>query len=425
MEDARSVDASDLESLFRRALEQKGNTPKQCLASDRLNHGLQVSDDSLTATHSLSGAASGGDASLQTQWPLALTCGVGYYEVLVHHCGVVVIGLANQGYPNGKQPGSKKHSCGYKSDDGQRFINNGEGTSYGPTFSSGDVVGCGFCSRTRDVWFTKNGEHLGVAFQFPTRDIVIDHIFPTVGVEQASVSVNFDFSTMKWNPEEAIAQERAKALEAVRKTEVPAKDKTADIVVSYLLHYGYHDTLQKIMDINPANSKQLLRRCDGDDDDNDECQIAASKLVERKEVIQKIMKGDILGCMKDIEELFPNLKEDVWPSLLSQLIVEHIKADKLDDAFNVTASAECSTANGEPHHLISEVVGLLAYNDPKESPLAYLLEQSQRRRVADHVNSAILTSLNYQSESVLESLLKHIMVMPVLAKECFYPISLS
>eukprot|EP01064_Diplonema_japonicum_P025513 TRINITY_DN36938_c0_g1_i1.p1 TRINITY_DN36938_c0_g1~~TRINITY_DN36938_c0_g1_i1.p1 ORF type:complete len:424 (+),score=65.34 TRINITY_DN36938_c0_g1_i1:40-1311(+) len=414
---------SSLEQLFRRAIEQKGNTPKQCLASDRLNHGLQVSDDSLTVTHSLSGANVAGDASLQTQWPLSLTCGVGYYEVVVHHCGVIVVGLANQGYPNVKQPGSKKHSCGYKSDDGQRFINNGEGTSYGPTYTSGDVVGCGFCSRTRDVWFTKNGEHLGVAFKFPTPDIVIDHIFPTVGVEHASVSVNFELKSMKWSPQEVIAEERAMALEKVRTMELPTKDKTADIVASYLLHYGYHDTLKKVMEINPTDTKLLLRRNDGER--QEECQIKSSKLVERNTVIQKIMNGDIVGVMEYIEKVFPGLKWDVWPSLLSQLIVEHIKNDTLEEAINVTARTECNTASGEPHPLISEVLGLLAYNDPRSSPLAYLLDQSQRRRVADHVNSVILSSLQFHPESILESLLKHIMVMPILAKECFYPISLT
>lgn len=35
-------------------------------------------------------------------------------------------------------------------------------------------------------------------------------------------------------------------------------------------------------------------------------------------------------------------------------------------------------------------MALLAFENHKQSPLGYLLEQSQRRRVADEVNSAIL-----------------------------------
>lgn len=35
-------------------------------------------------------------------------------------------------------------------------------------------------------------------------------------------------------------------------------------------------------------------------------------------------------------------------------------------------------------------MALLAFENHKQSPLGYLLDQSQRRRVADEVNSAIL-----------------------------------
>lgn len=39
---------------------------------------------------------------------------------------------------------------------------------------------------------------------------------------------------------------------------------------------------------------------------------------------------------------------------------------------------------------IEHTMALLAFENHKQSPLGYLLDQSQRRRVADEVNSAIL-----------------------------------
>ena len=43
-------------------------------------------------------------------------------------------------------------------------------------------------------------------------------------------------------------------------------------------------------------------------------------------------------------------------------------------------------------HEIERTMSLLAFQNPSESPLGHLLEQSQRRRVAVEVNSAILRS---------------------------------
>ena len=58
------------------------------------------------------------------------------------------------------QPGCKSGSYGYHGDDGKLFVS-GSGVPYGPKFFKGDVIGCGVEFGT--LYFTKNGEHLGVA----------------------------------------------------------------------------------------------------------------------------------------------------------------------------------------------------------------------------------------------------------------------
>jgi hypothetical protein len=42
-----------------------------------------------------------------------------------------------------------------------KFSEVGIGAAYGPTYSTGDVVGCGLEIQTGCVFFTKNGENLG------------------------------------------------------------------------------------------------------------------------------------------------------------------------------------------------------------------------------------------------------------------------
>ena len=48
-------------------------------------------------------------------------------------------------------------SYGYHGDDGNKFFN-GENDSYGPTFSAGDIVGCGYNTVKQEIFFTKNGK---------------------------------------------------------------------------------------------------------------------------------------------------------------------------------------------------------------------------------------------------------------------------
>jgi hypothetical protein len=62
-------------------------------------------------------------------------------------------------------PGWVKDTYGYHGDDGQVFHNNGQGKPWGPRYNTGDIIGCGINFKTGEVFFTKNGEFLGVAYQ--------------------------------------------------------------------------------------------------------------------------------------------------------------------------------------------------------------------------------------------------------------------
>ena len=51
------------------------------------------------------------------------------------------------------------------------------GDPYGPTFSVGDVIGVGLLCDKREIFFCKNGEHLGIAFS----DVSCS-LYPTVSL---------------------------------------------------------------------------------------------------------------------------------------------------------------------------------------------------------------------------------------------------
>lgn len=57
--------------------------------------------------------------------------------------------------------GWDKNSYGYHGDDGNSFCSSGTGQPYGPTFTTGDVIGCCVNLIENTCFYTKNGVNLG------------------------------------------------------------------------------------------------------------------------------------------------------------------------------------------------------------------------------------------------------------------------
>jgi hypothetical protein len=90
-----------------------------------------------------------------------------YFEVKIvskGRDGYMGIGLSAHGVNVNRLPGWDKHSYGYHGDDGHSFCSSGTGQPYGPTFTTGDVIGCGVNLVDNTAFYTKNGHHLGIAF---------------------------------------------------------------------------------------------------------------------------------------------------------------------------------------------------------------------------------------------------------------------
>jgi hypothetical protein len=85
-------------------------------------------------------------------------------------------------------PGWDKLSYGYHGDDGNAFCGSGTGQVYGPTFTTGDVIGCGLNLIEGSCFYTKNGHNLGTAFtDMPTQ------LYPTVGLQTPGEIIDANF----------------------------------------------------------------------------------------------------------------------------------------------------------------------------------------------------------------------------------------
>ena len=59
--------------------------------------------------------------------------------------------------------GWKSISWGYHGDDGN-FYCSGEGKIYGPSFTTGDTIGCCLNLMNNMIFYAKNGIHLGIYY---------------------------------------------------------------------------------------------------------------------------------------------------------------------------------------------------------------------------------------------------------------------
>lgn len=136
-----------------------------------------------------------------------------YWEMHIHEATekILTIGFTPEDFPlNRYHPGWCLDSYAYHNDDGSAFHVKApipdHGFQWGPRFTTGDIVGAGINFRTNEVFFTKNGKFLGVAY----RGVSGDEFYPTIsfGSVGAKAKVNlgrkpfkfaFQVPTLSWS----------------------------------------------------------------------------------------------------------------------------------------------------------------------------------------------------------------------------------
>ncbi|CAB4389872.1 unnamed protein product [Rhizophagus irregularis] len=124
-----------------------------------------------------------------------------YYEITIssnpnNDKTIIAIGLATKNYSINRLPGCDTHSVGFHSDEGRTFHNEGyTGSKYAEKWGKvNDVIGCGYCPNTGQIFFTMNGKNLGIAYTS-----LFYNWYPTIGSNGfCSLNVNFGQKEFKY-----------------------------------------------------------------------------------------------------------------------------------------------------------------------------------------------------------------------------------
>ncbi|XP_052874795.1 ran-binding protein M homolog isoform X2 [Gossypium arboreum] len=316
-----------------------------------------------------------------------------YFEIYVKDAGAkgqIAIGFTNEGFKMRRQPGWEVNSCGYHGDDGLLYRGQGKGDAFGPTYTTGDTVGGGINYASQEFFFTKNGVLVGTVCK---EKEMKGRLFPTIAVhsQNEEVHVNFGQKKFAFDLKEYEAQERLKRQMTIEKISLPP-NISYGLVRSYLLHYGYEDTLNSFDLASKSTIPPVYIAQENGFDEQD----IGYALNQRKILRQLIRNGEIDAAISKLRDWYPQIVQ-------VGALEEAVKYGRIELAkfFRLAGFDD----------LVQDCVALLAYEHPQESCVGYLLEESQRDLVADTVNAMILsTNPNTQDmEGCLQSYLERLL----------------
>lgn len=315
-----------------------------------------------------------------------------YFELKVKNAGAkgqIAIGFTNESFKMRRQPGWEQNSYGYHGDDGLLYRGQGKGEPFGPTFTTGDIVGGGINYASQEVFFTKNGVIVGTVYKD-----VKGPLFPTIAVhsQNEEVTVNFGKEPFLFDIKAYEAQERFKQQGMIEKISLP-QNVSYGIVRSYLLHYGYEDTLN-VFDMANNNSVPPITL---PQENGFVEQDSTYALNQRKTLRQLIRSGQIDAAFSKLHEWYPQIvQDDQSPTcflLHCQKFIELIRVGELENAVKYGRGELAKFLELEDYkELVKECVALLAYEEPSKSSVGHLLGDSQREVVADAVNAMVLST---------------------------------
>ncbi|XP_061720462.1 ran-binding protein 10 isoform X2 [Cydia pomonella] len=329
-----------LKLLYPNVNEEETPLPRSWSAKDKFSY-IGLSQNNLRVHYKGHGKTHKDAASVRATHPIPAACGLYYFEVRIvskGRDGYMGIGLSAHGVNMNRLPGWDKHSYGYHGDDGHSFCSSGTGQPYGPTFTTGDVIGCGVNLVDNTCFYTKNGHHLGIAFRG-----LPPNLYPTVGLQTPGevVDANFGQQPFVFDIEDMLRELRARTRLTI--DEFPLPDAQGQwqqvlhrMVSTYLVHHGY------------CSTATAFSRATGQPIQED-----IQSIRNRQKVSKLVLSGRIGEAVELTRRLYPGLLErekELLFLLQCRQFVEMVNGTEQGEA---GAATENGASNGVATSVIS------------------------------------------------------------------------
>ncbi|KAF2895915.1 hypothetical protein ILUMI_10251 [Ignelater luminosus] len=285
-----------LKRLYPAVNEEKTPLPRAWSAKEKYNY-IGLSQNNLRVHYKGHGKTHRDAASVQATHPIPAACGLYYFEVKIvskGRDGYMGIGLSAHGVNMNRLPGWDKQSYGYHGDDGHSFCSSGTGQPYGPTFTTGDVIGCGVNLIDNTCFYTKNGHNLGTAFtDLPP------NLYPTVGLQTPGevVDANFGQEPFVFDIEDMMNELRSKTRVSIYDFPVPESQGEWQAVLNkmvstYLIHHGYCNTAEAFAHITNQPFNEDI-----------------GSIKNRQRILKLVLAGRMGEAIDKTSRLYPGLLE--------------------------------------------------------------------------------------------------------------------
>uniref|UniRef100_A0A665U121 RAN binding protein 10 n=1 Tax=Echeneis naucrates TaxID=173247 RepID=A0A665U121_ECHNA len=302
-----------LKRLYPAVNEDETPLPRSWSPKDKYSY-IGLSQNNLRVHYKGHGKNHKDAASVRATHPIPAACGIYYFEVKIvskGRDGYMGIGLSAQGVNMNRLPGWDKHSYGYHGDDGHSFCSSGTGQPYGPTFTTGDVIGCCVNLINNTCFYTKNGISLECdifKLNYSVFNIYQPNLYPTVGLQTPGeiVDANFGQQPFVFDIEDYMSEWRAKIHGMIAR--FPIGERLGEwqavlqnMVSSYLVHHGYCATATAF-----ARATETMIQED------------QTSIKNRQRIQKLVLAGRVGEAIEATQQLYPGLLEHN-PNLLFML----------------------------------------------------------------------------------------------------------
>ena len=326
--------------------------------------------------------------------------------------GYIAVGYAIKSASLGRLTGWEPGTIGYHADDGNLYRGAGTGTSYGPSYTTNDVVGCGINFVDKSFFFTKNGLLIGEIVNL--KDKFHLPFFPSVGCRTVGEVLTLNFGTNQQQFQFDISSFICKKLR--NQFPLPQGINEYDLILSYLIHCGYKGAAKAFLN-------EAITDASSSNENFKEIEESFKIAQNRRFIIEAIKNGNILELAELFRNNFPGfLMENISVAFKLECLnfielirgIEQNNNDKLNEIIEngqrLTRQfpSDIQESNSK---LLQDTLALLAYSNTSDCPVSYLLQKSFRIGLAEEIDLALMKHEGKSPLSPLHQILRQSQVV--------------